>query len=331
MSAPVPRRRFITQSLLASASGVLTMQAAQPPTREDAGGKAPEGSAGPCPMGKIGKLSVSRLILGSNVITFHIHSRGLKFVNNLNRHYNTEEKILETLAVAERNGINTIMTQADPKYLRILKRHRDECGGKLQWIVSPEPKMLSGKPAKAGEDAAMIARLADEGVAGMYIHGATGDPWCAAGDPAPILRTLEAIRLNDLPAGIGGHDINVVRFCEKHNIGVDFYVKTFHHHDYPTAPKPEELVKPYAEIPVGFWCREPAETARLMRDVQKPWIAFKVMAAGAIPPENAFKYAYQNGADFVLAGMFDFEIADDVKIAVDAVRAAAARPRPWRA
>jgi hypothetical protein len=108
-------------------------------------------------------------------------------------------------------------------------------------------------------------------------------------------------------------------------------VKTFHHHDYPTAPKPEELVKPYAEIPVGFWCREPAETARLMQDVPKPWIAFKVMAAGAIPPEDAFKYAYRNGADFVLAGMFDFEIADDVKIAVDAVRAAAARPRPWRA
>jgi hypothetical protein len=51
-----------------------------------------------------------------------------------------------------------------------------------------------------------------------------------------------------------------------------------------------------------------------MRNVEKPWIAFKVMAAGAIPPENAFRYAFTHGADFVLAGMFDFEIAEDARI-----------------
>jgi hypothetical protein len=104
---------------------MLALQAAQRPTGDDAGGKVPAGAAGQCPMGKVGKLSVSRLILGTNVITFHIHSRGLKFVNNLNRRYNTDDKILETPIVAERSGINTTMTQADPKYLRILMRHRD--------------------------------------------------------------------------------------------------------------------------------------------------------------------------------------------------------------
>lgn len=330
MSDSLARRRFLKKSLIASVGGVLSVRAAQQAKPPGGGAGAPAGAAGQCPFGKIGKLSVSRLILGSNVITFHIHSRGLKFVNNLNRRYNTDEKILETLTLAERNGINTIMTQADPKYLKILKRHRDECGGKLQWIVSPEPSMLSGKPEKAGEDASVIARLADEGVAGMYIHGATGDPWCAAGDPARIIRTLEAMKLNDLPAGVGGHDINVVRFCERHKVGADFYVKTFHHHNYPAAPRPEELVKPYAEIPGGFWCREPAETAKLMQEVKQPWIAFKVMAAGAIPPEDAFKYAYGNGADFILAGMFDFEIADDVRIAASAAKAAQSRARPWR-
>jgi len=52
--------------------------------------------------------------------------------------------------------------------------------------------------------------------------------------------------------------------------------------------------------------------------------------SSAIPPASAFKYAYQNGADFVLAGMFDFEIEEDVKIAREAVAAASARNRPWR-
>jgi hypothetical protein len=53
------------------------------------------------------------------------------------------------------------------------------------------------------------------------------------------------------------------------------------------------------------------------------------MAAGAIPPQDAFKYAFQNGADFILAGMFDFEIADDVAFAAKAYADAAKRARAW--
>ena len=73
-----------------------------------------------------------------------------------------------------------------------------------------------------------------------------------------------------------------------------------------------------------------------MKTVEKPWMAFKVMAAGAIPPKNAFRYAFDNGADHILAGMFDYEIAEDVKIAKAAIAAAATRaaveklgPRSW--
>jgi hypothetical protein len=66
-----------------------------------------------------------------------------------------------------------------------------------------------------------------------------------------------------------------------------------------------------------------------MKGVQKPWIAFKVMAVGAIPPEDAFRYAFQKGADFVLAGMFDFEIAQDTAIAKKVFAEIEARPRPW--
>jgi hypothetical protein len=53
------------------------------------------------------------------------------------------------------------------------------------------------------------------------------------------------------------------------------------------------------------------------------------MAAGAIPPQDAFKYVVENGADHILAGMFDFEIAEDVQIARK-IMAEAKRSRPWR-
>ena len=67
----------------------------------------------------------------------------------------------------------------------------------------------------------------------------------------------------------------------------------------------------------------------MMETVKKPWIAFKVMAAGAIPPRKAFPYAFNAGADFVLAGMFDFQVEEDVQIAKEAL-ARAKRSRPWR-
>jgi hypothetical protein len=55
------------------------------------------------------------------------------------------------------------------------------------------------------------------------------------------------------------------------------------------------------------------------------------MAAGAIPPKNAFRYAFRSGADFVLAGMFDFEIEEDAGIVRECVASLEQRDRPWMA
>jgi hypothetical protein len=66
-----------------------------------------------------------------------------------------------------------------------------------------------------------------------------------------------------------------------------------------------------------------------MKTVDKPWIAFKTLAAGAIHPRDGFKYAFNNGADFICAGMFDFQVIEDIIIAKDAI-SKASRQRPWR-
>jgi len=68
-----------------------------------------------------------------------------------------------------------------------------------------------------------------------------------------------------------------------------------------------------------------------MKGVKKPWIAFKVMAAGAISPQDGFTHAFQNGADFSLAGMFDYEIAENVATMnqVLALTSVTNRSRPW--
>ena len=74
-----------------------------------------------------------------------------------------------------------------------------------------------------------------------------------------------------------------------------------------------------------------ADTIAFMNERDEPWIAFKVMAAGSIRPKEAFQYAFENGADFICAGMYDFQIVEDANIALDALANAQNRKRRWTA
>ena len=70
-----------------------------------------------------------------------------------------------------------------------------------------------------------------------------------------------------------------------------------------------------------------------MAKVRKPWIAFKILAAGAIPPRHAFPYAFKSGADFILVGMFDWQVAENARWARRIVglvsKPESQRIRPW--
>jgi hypothetical protein len=99
-------------------------------------------------------------------------------------------------------------------------------------------------------------------------------------------------------------------------------MKTLHTKDYWSARAPEQHENIFDEAP--------EETSRFMAGVPRPWIAFKVLAAGAIRPEDGFQYAFRGGADFICAGMFDFQVAEDVTIAKEVLAALSGRDRPWR-
>ena len=312
MSPKLDRRAFVKGSLLVTAGGALALGA----------GKALAGGA--LPKGKIGDVEVGRLLLGGNLLTHYTHSRDLKYVYKLTAHYNTEAKILETLALAEAHGIDTLVVHTVPKIMDILKKHRYGRGGKIKWIICPTARVDAGMKDYARQ----VQELVDDGVDAIYLWGVRADPLAAKGKADLMARAVEIVKDHGIPSGIGAHDLRVVKLCEKNNVGADFYIKTLHHHNYPTGPKPKDLGSPYREIP-GFWCNNPREVIDFMRGVEKPWIAFKVMAAGAIPPRDAFRYAFESGADHVLAGMFDFEIAEDAAIAKKAL-ANVKRARPWR-
>lgn len=269
------------------------------------------------PQGKIVGVEFSRLILGGNLMGGYAHSRDLAYVAALMQRYNTDAKILETLELAETHGINAMNSWVRDGAAQ-LQAHWKR-GGKMKWIAQARVN------ADGGLD--QFKQAIDLGAVAVHVTGDVADALVKQGKIDTIAKILEFVRARKALAGVGAHGLGTVVAVEKAGLNPDFYVKTYHSHDYYSAPRADETddLGRYD----NSWCKDPEEVSDVMFNVKQPWIAFKVLAAGAIPPQRGFRFAFEGGADFILVGMFDWQIAEDAKI-VKEVLADVKRTRPWR-
>jgi len=274
---------------------------------------------GRVPKGKIGNLELSRLIMGGNLIGGWAHGRDLIYTDKLVKAYHTDERVMMTMQLAEKCGINTLLT--NPALIRIVNKYWHETDGKIQFISDCGHKdgLLEG------------IRLSEEaGAVAMYCHGGISDRLAFDGKFDDIIKGLALIRSYGKPAGIGAHRLETVQACVAQGIKPDFWVKTLHHHNYWSAQvDTEHKTTVDKEFRDNIFCFTPQETIDFMNNLEEPWIAYKVLAAGAIQPKDGFQYAFNNGADFICVGMYDFQIVDDCNIVLDTL-ANVQRTRLWR-
>ena len=157
---------------------------------------------------------------------------------------------------------------------------------------------------------------------------------CGASADVMVARGIDRA----IAAGTAAHSIHLPKRCLEVGIEPDFFMKTLHHDRYwsahPEENRDEWIVnvqssQDHNQQHDNIWCVDAQETAAFFKTCKIPWIAYKIMAAGAIKPEDGFRYAFENGADFTCVGMFDFQVIDNANIVHDTLNAGLKREREW--
>jgi uncharacterized membrane protein YphA (DoxX/SURF4 family) len=296
---------------------------------------------GELPKGKIGKHEISRLIAGGNLIGGWAHSRDLIYVPELFRAYNTEQKVYETLMLAEQAGINTINIGFPSNPL--LAKYKKMTGSKIKVISQVAPKLDNNALSKIGPHTdkklyfEFIDKAIDYGVDIIQIQGNWCD-WLVRDNKIEVIHEMmEHIRQQGYTAGLAAHSVESLIACADQGIIPDYYMKTMHHDQYWSAHPRENRFpfevdgKEYLDhnrFHNNMFCLFPERTIDFVSKATVPVMGFKVLAAGAIEPKDGFKWAYDNGADFICVGMFDFQVVSNVNIAIDCLKTSN-RTRVW--
>lgn len=285
---------------------------------------------GKLPTGKLGKMEVSRLIMGCNLIGGWAHSRDLHYVGNLFRKYNTEPKIFETFDIAEKSGINT--TNLVVNFYPFFNKYKKMTGSKMQSIS--QAFIFPDKPDKFEE----LKKIIDYGATSLYIQGACGDKLVKTGRMDLLQEAMEFVRSQGLPFGIGSHSIQVPIACDKAGLKPDYYFKTMHHDRYWSAHPRENREEwsvdavrsdDHNQIHDNMFDLFPEQTVEVFSKIKVPLVGFKILAGGAIKPKDGIRYAFENGADFVCIGMFDFQVVEDVNLVTEVLGGTLNRQREW--
>lgn len=243
------------------------------------------------------------MIIGGNLISGSAHAGELLYQSDLMTRYFDTEKIFETWAIAEQNGINTTLMRADPHISEHYGRYLRERQGQLQWIAQSAPEQ--GDPVEN----AKFAR--DAGAFAVYLHGGVSDNLVAEGKVDVIGEAVEGFKKAGVFAGVGAHKLETIRAVETADVDAEFYMFTVNTVDYLSS--------------------DPREIENFMVGTDRPWIGFKVLGAGRERPTQGFRHAFERGADFIAVGMFDWQVRDDAAAVKKMLAGDLTRQRRWNA
>lgn len=218
------------------------------------------------PTVKIGSHDVTRLICGGNPFSGFSHVNAEMDRDMVD--FYTMPRLQAVLDECWRCGINTFQSRGDRHQTRMYLEHQ-LAGGQMQWIAQTASEFRSIE--------ANIAEIARYKPIAIYHHGSHTDNCWQTGRIDEVADIVKCIKDKGLPAGVGTHIPEVVTYGEDKGWETDFYMCCFYNlaRGYKSAPAAEQDAYARDKFAPG----DPDEMTRVMRQVSKPCIGFKIMAA----------------------------------------------------
>jgi hypothetical protein len=244
------------------------------------------------PQIKLGKYSISRLIVGCHDIDGGGHVS--PFQQRETRNFYTPEQAVKTLRRCEEVGINAWQSHQRGTLLGIFNRVRN-AGGKMVMLG------LTGYE----EDIAPMGKI--DGLIAVAHHGELTDRLFKAGKLDLIHDCLKRIRDAGLVVGVSTHMPAVVDAVESKGWDVDYYQTCV----YERNRSEDELQKLLGHVPLPrevFLKDDPPRMFKAIRQTKRTCLAFKILAAGRrYDVEQAFRetFAAIKPTDAVIVGIYD--------------------------
>ncbi len=275
-----------------------------------AAGLAAPASDKALPTVRLGGKDITRLIAGGNPIGGFSHSTAR--LSELMIKYFTVERTTEFILHCEQEGINTFQSSFSPVVRDALRAARDR-GSKIHFIC-----LSSDRPTLKFQDILDLKPIA------ICHHGVDTDRLIRAGDIQKVRDYVNKVHDAGLPAGVSTHNPDNVARVEDLGWNNEFFM-TCCYNIYRT---PEEIKGRMGDDILGevYLASDPARMLARVRQVKKPCLAFKILAAGRLAGskpsiEKAFQFAYANikPGDAAIVGMFPI-LSDEVKEDADLAR-----------
>ena len=253
---------------------------------------------------QLGKHRVTRLIAGANPVNGFGHST--RRMDELMRDWFTVERTTEFLLNCWRNGINTWQSSYSPKVRDALTAARSR-GANLHFIC-----LTSGKDAAFFNDVLALKPIA------IVHHGGVTDTLFKTGHAEQVRDFVKKVKDLGILAGVSTHDPSHMARVEDSNWENDLYMGCF----YNLGRTQEEVRQMVGDNVLGelYPASDPLKMTARIREVKKPVLGFKILAAGRLcnseaQIEKAFAFAYKNikSTDAAIVGMFPV-FSDEVKV-----------------
>ncbi len=283
-----PRREFLVQVSAAAAASCLGVDRAG----------AAQSPAEALPSIALGPHRLSRLIVGWNPIDGHSHST--PDMSQTMREWFTIDRTVALLENCVRHGITTWQYDHKDKSVQVLRK---------LWDKGVHLKTICLHAERPGYDAPIKTVIDETRPIAMVHHGGVTESKWRAGKFQDVRDYVKKVKDQGILAGVSTHCPDTLKRIVDAGWENDFFMCSFY---YLTRPR-EEMQRQLGKVPVGepFFESDPKEMTAVLRQVSKPCLAYKLLAAGRLcwnkrSIEGAFQFAFANikPTDAVIVGMF---------------------------